>query len=131
MLPLAVRYGTRVSNQCRMSHHNRSINFAKQNHGDCDGTAFVIRNHPFRAGLTTVDERWRRSMRAILTAAVATAALAVVSSNAFAQGDYMHHNFCLRTGSTQECAYETFGQCEAAKHSNVDTCEPNGPPINH
>jgi hypothetical protein len=68
-------------------------------------------------------------MRTIALAAFLAATLAAPS--AFAQGDYVHHKFCLRTGSAQECAYDTFQQCEASKRNNTDTCVPNGPPQDH
>jgi hypothetical protein len=68
-------------------------------------------------------------MRAIIMASVLAAGFA--SSSAFAQGDYVHHNYCLKTGSSQECAYDSFAACEAAKRGNADSCVPNGPPENH
>jgi len=68
-------------------------------------------------------------MRTIALAAFLAATLAAPS--AFAQGDYHHHNFCLKTGSALECAYDSFAQCEASKRNNTDTCAPNGPPQDH
>jgi hypothetical protein len=68
-------------------------------------------------------------MRTIALAAFLTATLAAPS--AFAQGDYTHHKFCLRSGSAQECAYETMAQCQASKHENTDTCVPNTAPQDH
>ena len=49
-------------------------------------------------------------MRAIMIATV-LAAGAITGSSAFAQApsDHVHHNFCLKTGSGQECAYEFDG----------------------
>jgi hypothetical protein len=72
-------------------------------------------------------------MRAILTTTLATSLLAAVfaTSSAFAQGSYVHHNFCLKTGSAQECAYDTFAQCEAAKRGGADSCVANSLPQNH
>ncbi len=52
-------------------------------------------------------------------------------SPAAAQSDYVHHNFCLLTGTARECAYQTMEQCLAAKRGNADFCEPNGAPLNH
>ena len=54
-------------------------------------------------------------------------------SGAFAQspGTHVHHNFCLKTGSGQECAYDTMAQCEAAKRGGADSCMPNSPTQNH
>jgi hypothetical protein len=69
------------------------------------------------------------TMRLVLAAAFLTAAFA--SSSAFAQGSYVHHGFCLKTGSGQECAYDTFQQCESAKRGSADSCVPNSPPQNH
>jgi hypothetical protein len=69
------------------------------------------------------------TMRLIMAAAFLTAAFA--ASSAFAQGSYVHHSFCLKTGSAQECAYDTFEQCEAAKRGGADSCVPNSPPQNH
>jgi hypothetical protein len=67
-------------------------------------------------------------MRAIMIAAV-LAAGGFGTTAAFAQHE--HHNFCLKTGSGQECAYDTMAQCEAAKRGSADTCMPNSPPQNH
>jgi hypothetical protein len=67
-------------------------------------------------------------MRVILVAAALAASF---GSSAFAQSTYVHHNFCLKTSSGQECAYDTMAQCEAAKHGNTDFCMQNSAPINH
>lgn len=69
-------------------------------------------------------------MNTILTGAVLLVAT-LASSIAVAQSDYRHHNFCLMTGSAQECAYDTFAQCQKAMRGSTDFCEPNGPPVNH
>jgi hypothetical protein len=69
------------------------------------------------------------TMRAIMMASVLAAGFA--SPSAFAQGDYVHHNYCLKTGSSQECAYDSFAACEAARRGNADSCVPNSPPENH
>ena len=66
-----------------------------------------------------------------LIAASALLAATLAGSQAFAQGSYMHHTFCLQKGSTSECAYDSMAQCEAAKSSNTDTCSQNSPPQNH
>jgi|GEM_PF-1604643 len=68
-------------------------------------------------------------MRAIMTAAVLAAAFA--ASSAWAQSGYVHHNFCLKTGSGQDCGYQTMAQCEAAKRGGTDSCVQNSAPINH
>jgi hypothetical protein len=70
------------------------------------------------------------TMRTIALAAFLAATLAAPS--AFAQGDYVHHKFCLKSGaSDQECAYDTMAQCLGSKRSNADTCVPNTPPQDH
>jgi hypothetical protein len=69
-------------------------------------------------------------MRAIMMAAVLTAG-AFTGSSAFAQGDHVHHNFCLKAGSGMECAYDSFAQCEAAKRGANDSCVQNSPTQNH
>jgi Protein of unknown function (DUF3551) len=56
---------------------------------------------------------------------------AFASSSAFAQGSYTHHAFCLQSGSSKECAFDSMAQCLAAKKGNKDTCEPNSAPQNH
>jgi hypothetical protein len=68
-------------------------------------------------------------MRVIMTATLLAAAL--TSSSAFAQSDYVHHKFCLKSGSTQDCAFDTMAQCEASKHGNKDFCVQNSAPVNH
>jgi hypothetical protein len=68
-------------------------------------------------------------MRVIVLATLFAAAL---GGSAFAQkGDYRHHGFCLKTGSAQECAYDSFAQCEAAKNSPADSCVANSAPQDH
>jgi hypothetical protein len=69
-------------------------------------------------------------MRVIAMAALFAATLA--GSSAMAQpGSYTHHKFCLKTGSSQDCAYQTMAQCEAAKRGNADSCVANSAPQNH
>jgi hypothetical protein len=58
-------------------------------------------------------------------------AATIAAPSAFAQGDYVHHKFCLRTGSGEECAYDTMAQCMAAKHGQADSCFQNSPPQDH
>jgi hypothetical protein len=58
-------------------------------------------------------------------------AVAFTGSSAFAQGDYVHHKFCLQSGSSKECAYDTMAQCEASKHGNTNSCVPNSPSMDH
>jgi hypothetical protein len=67
-------------------------------------------------------------MRIILAAAALAAAF---GSSASAQSTYQHHNFCLKTASGQECAYDSMTQCEAAKRGEADFCMQNSAPINH
>ncbi len=62
---------------------------------------------------------------------IATLLAGAFASSAFAQGSYVHHNFCLITGSGQDCAYDTMAQCEASKRGNADTGVPNSAPQNH
>jgi hypothetical protein len=69
-------------------------------------------------------------MRAIMIAAV-LAAGAFAGSSAFAQTDHVHHTFCMRTGSGQECAYDSMAQCQAAVKGANDSCVPNSPTQNH
>ncbi len=66
-----------------------------------------------------------------LIAASTLLAAALAGSQAFAQGSYMHHSFCLQKGSSMECAYDSMTQCEAAKSDNTQTCSQNSPPQNH
>jgi hypothetical protein len=64
--------------------------------------------------------------------ALATFVVATLASPAaFAQADHVHHKFCLKTGSGQECAYDSMAQCEAAKRGGADSCMPNSPTQNH
>lgn len=58
-------------------------------------------------------------------------AASLAGASAFAQGTYQHHTFCLKVGSSTECAYDSMAQCQAAKHENSETCEPNSAPQNH
>jgi hypothetical protein len=68
-------------------------------------------------------------MRYIAFATFVAAALA--SPAAFAQGDHVHHNFCMKTGSGLECAYDSFQQCQAAVKGANDSCVANSPTQNH
>jgi hypothetical protein len=54
-----------------------------------------------------------------------------VGSNAFAQGDYTHHKWCMQKGSSNECAYDTLAQCKASKSSPDNRCMRNTAPMNH
>jgi hypothetical protein len=63
--------------------------------------------------------------------AAGTLLAALAGSNALAQGSYMHHTFCLKTGSGTECAYDSMAQCQAARHNETESCVPNSAPINH
>ena len=63
--------------------------------------------------------------------AIAGVLAMITGSSAFAQGSYTHHSFCLQSGSSKECAYDTMAQCLQAKKGNKDTCEPNSAPQNH
>jgi hypothetical protein len=68
-------------------------------------------------------------MRLLMVATLLWAAFA--GSSAFAQSEHVHHNFCLKSGSSQECAYDSMAQCVAAKHGDTDSCVPNSPSMNH
>jgi hypothetical protein len=70
-------------------------------------------------------------MRVILAAAAIAATFAGSSAYAQQSSTYEHHSFCLKTGSGQECAYDSMTQCEAAKRGNADFCMQNSAPINH
>jgi Fe2+ or Zn2+ uptake regulation protein len=67
-------------------------------------------------------------MRAIMIAAVVAAA-SFTGTAAYAQ--HVHHAFCMKTGSGQECAYDSFQQCQAAIKGANDSCVPNSPPQEH
>ena len=66
-----------------------------------------------------------------LIAATTLLAASLAGSQAFAQGSYVHHSFCLQKGSSTECAYDSMAQCEAAKSGGKDTCSQNSAPQNH
>lgn len=66
-----------------------------------------------------------------LIAAGTLLAAALTSQSAFAQGTYTHHTYCLKSGSGQNCAFESMAQCEKAKKGNTDTCIQNSAPMNH
>lgn len=66
-----------------------------------------------------------------LIAAGTLLAAALASPSAFAQSTYAHHTFCLKSGSSQSCAFESMAQCQAAKKGNTDTCVQNSAPMNH
>jgi hypothetical protein len=68
-------------------------------------------------------------MRLLMLATLLAAAFA--GSSAFAQSGYVHHKYCLQSGSSKECAYDSRAQCNASKHGNTDTCVRNSAPINH
>ena len=72
-------------------------------------------------------------MRAVFGIIMATTFLTAVlaTPSAFAQGSYVHHRWCLRTGPSQECAFDTLTQCKAGKHSPVDSCFRNSKPRDH
>lgn len=57
-------------------------------------------------------------------------AASLAGSSAFAQGSYQHHTFCLKSGASQDCAYDSMAQCEAAR-TGTGTCVANSAPINH
>jgi hypothetical protein len=68
------------------------------------------------------------TMRLLMFAALLAAGF---GSSAFAQGDYVHHKYCLHRGSAQECAYDSLAQCKASKNSPTDRCVRNSAPMNH
>jgi hypothetical protein len=91
---------------------------------------FLTRNLPARRGIgTAVRGTKETTMRVIALATLLAATLG--SPSAFAQGSYVHHNFCLKSGSSTECAYDSMAQCQASKHSGTDSCVPNSAPENH
>jgi Protein of unknown function (DUF3551) len=67
-------------------------------------------------------------MRVIIPAALVAAALFAPTG---ASAQHVHHNYCLKTGSAQECAYDSFEQCEASRRGSTDSCVPNSPPQDH
>jgi len=69
---------------------------------------------------------------ALVTLLAATLAATFAAPSAFAQkGDYRHHAFCLRHGSSEECAYDSLQQCQGSINGANDSCVPNGAPQNH
>ena len=102
---------------------------------NCTPPPFARRNHRCSAGLVggVSKDTETTTMRVTLQAlALATLLATALGSSAYAQkGDYRHHGFCLKTGSAQECAYDSFQQCEAAKNSPADTCVANSAPQDH
>jgi hypothetical protein len=69
-------------------------------------------------------------MRIIALVTLLAATLAAPS--AFAQkGDYRHHAFCMRHGSSEECAYDSLQQCQASVNGANDSCVPNSAPQDH
>jgi hypothetical protein len=66
-----------------------------------------------------------------LIAAGTLLAAALASQSALAQGSYTHHTFCLKSGSSQNCAYQSMAQCEKARKGNTETCVQNSSPMNH
>jgi hypothetical protein len=71
-----------------------------------------------------------KKMRLFVIAGLLAATFA--GSSAFAQtSGYSHHTFCLISGSSKECAFDSMSQCLQAKKGNKDTCEPNSMPQNH
>jgi hypothetical protein len=66
-----------------------------------------------------------------LITAAALLAATMASPSAFAQSTYVHHAFCLKSETTQDCAYDSMAQCLQAKRGNTDTCVVNSPPQNH
>jgi Fe2+ or Zn2+ uptake regulation protein len=53
------------------------------------------------------------------------------AANASAQGSYHHHRWCMRVGSSVECAYDTLSQCRVSAISNRGRCVRNTPMMNH
>jgi hypothetical protein len=69
---------------------------------------------------------------ALATLLAATLATTLAAPSAFAQkGDYRHHAFCMRHGSSEECAYDSMQQCMASRNGANDSCMPNSAPQNH
>jgi len=64
--------------------------------------------------------------------AIAGVLAMVAGSSALAQtSGYSHHSFCLQSGSSKECAFDSMAQCMQAKKGGRDTCVPNSAPQNH
>lgn len=63
-----------------------------------------------------------------LIAAGTLLAAALASQSAFAQGSDQRA-YCLKSGSSQDCAYNSMAQCEAAKKANTDTCIQKSSPM--
>jgi len=68
----------------------------------------------------------------LVTLLAATLATTLAAPSAFAQkGDYRHHAFCMRHGSSEECAFDSFEQCQASRNGANDSCVPNSAPRDH
>jgi hypothetical protein len=68
-------------------------------------------------------------MRLLMAATLLATVFA--GSNAFAQGDYTHHRWCLQKGSSEECGYDSLAQCKASKTGPANRCVRNTAPMNH
>jgi hypothetical protein len=55
----------------------------------------------------------------------------ITAPNAFAQGSYHHHRWCMRAGGALECAYDTLSQCRASAISRSGQCVRNTRMMNH
>jgi Protein of unknown function (DUF3551) len=60
-----------------------------------------------------------------LSIAAALLAASMVTSNAFAQGIPPQDAWCLHTGGSIHCIYETLAQCQAARHGTSQSCQRN------
>jgi hypothetical protein len=128
--------------RCRSAHDESTINNAEINgpravgkmlaRDDLNKHALGVRQEPIAApfvGRQLREAAMRFRMAATLPALALASALGPITASA--QSSYVHHNFCLLTGSARECAYQTMDQCLAAKRGNADFCEPNGAPLVH
>jgi hypothetical protein len=55
----------------------------------------------------------------------------MAAPNAFAQGSYHHHAWCMRIGGGLDCAYDTLSQCRASAIGKSGQCVRNTPMMNH
>lgn len=55
--------------------------------------------------------------------------IVMAAPNAFAQGSYHHHAWCIQAPGGPECAFDTLAQCRAS--ANGRRCVRNTPMMNH
>lgn len=72
--------------------------------------------------------------RIVRVGSLLTVLLSAVSGapGAFAQGNYRHHDWCLRTGGGLECGFSSLSECRAAGSGlTLAGCVRNTPAMNH